>query len=144
MMRKVMWPVVVCTVIFGSQADAAIQSATFSGWYDSNGFHDASNSNYLVGPLAPVYHNFAVFDLSSVSVTISLATVRFFNPSNGFASSSASETFALSGVTTVISDLTATHSGRTDIWTDLADGPTYGQTSVSATNNNSFVSIVLN
>ena len=114
-----------------------------SGWWDSTGFHDSTNPNYLAGLAEGVqYRNFTVFDLSAVSQPISAATLNLFNPE--YVSPDPTETYTLFDVSTPISMLTTSSSGRTDIFNDLGTGTSYGFQTVSNSDDGQIVSVPLN
>jgi len=125
--------------------------AVDTGWYDVSGTHIPTNINYLVGdaPDANSYHNFSVFDLSSLSMPVQSATLRLFNgesPPNtedGYQSADPTETYALFEVSTDIGVLTS-GAGGVAAYGDLADGTFFGSVSVSAADNGEFVEVELN
>ena len=74
-------------LLAGSMRPAEAQTITLdavdSGWYNSTGVHDPSNTNYIVGITAiALYRNFFVFDLSSIPLPIMSAELRLSNPSS--------------------------------------------------------------
>ncbi|MCU0647695.1 MAG: PEP-CTERM sorting domain-containing protein [Gemmatimonadaceae bacterium] len=80
---------------------------------------------------------------------ITSATLRLYNPGAnpfelGFVSPNATETYSLFDVTTSIADLSVNQLDRVDIFNDLGSGVFFGSRVVSATDNNSVVSIDLN
>lgn len=137
-------------LLAGSARRATAQSVTLgavdSGWYDSTGFHDSTNPNYLVGrsSAGAVSNNFFVFDVSGLAGAIASAELRIFNPAEGFASPDASETYSVSDVLTPIPTLLAGGIELTSLFADLGSGVSYGAQTVSAADNERFVTISLN
>ena len=135
-----------------ASADFTI-NATDSGWYDEDGFHDPFNTNYLAGWEPDFsgnqYHNFMVFDTSSITETVSSATLRLYNPSvetdtgDGYVSSDPSEIFRLYSVNTD-TDLLVSGNGGIAAYEDLGNGTTYGEVEMTAADNGTFVEIELN
>jgi hypothetical protein len=148
-----------------------IVSWSDSGWYDSTGFHARSNNNYIVGfqgtylvigteppfTYMPItYHDFFVFDLSTVTGPINSGILSIFNPAPstcgfpcGYQSLSPTETYTVFDVSTPLNELDANHTGvgsllSPAIFNDLGSGPVFGSTTVSASDNGSMVNIVLN
>lgn len=125
-----------------------------SGWYTQSGFHDPENENYFVGDptsdaLEPVFRNFFVFDLGSLSGSYSAALLRIWNPSrplnpvDGFGSPDPTETFVLHDVTTSIAALLDGTAGLSG-FADLADGTLLASYTASLADNGTFVEIALN
>ena len=130
-----------------ARADTVVTlSAIDSGWYGPNGFHDATNDNYLAGNVsnAGELRNFFVFDLSSVRGTIKNATLRILNPSLGYDSLDPVEEYTVFDVSTTVADLMASNNGRTDIHLDLGTGTPYGSVQVFDPSNNFVVAVALN
>jgi hypothetical protein len=130
-----------------SHAGTITLNATDSGWFSHQGFHNTIG-NYIVGnEFANVYHNYFVFDLSGVTETIIGAQLRLFNPSVGYNSPDATETFGVFDVSTPIGTLTA-NSGDSAanivIYNDLGSGIGFGSQTVSAADANAVVSVMLN
>jgi hypothetical protein len=124
-----------------------ILTYTDRGWYTSDGFHDPDEPNYIVGRYDVDYRNFFVFDLSSVTGTITSATLKLFNPSDrpgsGYLSPDATETLELYDVSTSIASLTDGTTG-VSAFTDLGSGTSFGSTIVSVADNGTFITITLN
>jgi hypothetical protein len=143
------------TVIAGANFIAAVSAkattltSVDTGWYDSTGFHDPLNPNYIVGSSTDGdrpgvgFRNFGIFDLSGVSEPISRAKLRAFLPVRGFLSPDSTETWELHEVTTNTNVLTALGSGLS-VYSDLADGPSYGSQVVTDSNEGSFIEVTLN
>src|SRR5262249_17057235 len=70
--------------------------------------------------------------------------LQALNLSNGFTSNKPTETYSLFDVTTPLSQLEATNSGRTDIFNDLGSGTSYGSQTVSSADNGKLVTVNLN
>src|SRR5262249_53788717 len=116
-----------------------------SGWWDSNGTHDAGNKNYFSGQdNRPQAWDFFVFDLTGIHQVITGARLRAFNPSNGYGSPDPTEVFTGFDVTTPIPALRASGSGQTEIFDDLGSGIALGTQTVSAADNGQVVTIDLN
>ncbi len=128
------------------QAGTYYQYATDSGWYDDTGYHDPTNSNYLVGRSFSggifgryyEYRDFQVFSLPTFAPgeTLVSARVVLSSGSGGYISSDPTETLQFYDVSTAVSTLTAGGSGLTSIFTDLGSGTAFsdGLTVSAATN----------
>jgi hypothetical protein len=133
----------------GSLASASAGSVTISasnsGWFAANGFHNAANKNYIAGDF-DTYHNFFTFDLSGINGAITGATLRLFNPAGGFDGDPG--TYTLYDVFTSAAVLNTSHSGASPedvaIYNDLGSGTVYGTVTVSALDNGTLISINLN
>jgi hypothetical protein len=131
-----------------------VLGATFTGWWDETGSHNGGNSNYIAGICGSSdscfgndmeLRNFFVFDLENVTGTILAANLSIGNDSSlGYISPNPSSFFDVFAVLTPIDELTASDTGRTDIFGDLADGVLYASKSVSAADNGTQVIINLN
>ncbi len=121
-------------------------NATDSGWWDDTGFHDADNDNYVVGACCGFQglRNFFVFDLSPVTGVVTAATLRLSNPSDGFASPDANETYTVFDVSTSIEALSASGSAQIGIFNDLGTGSSYGAQVVSSADDGNLVDVPLN
>jgi hypothetical protein len=143
---------------------------TDAGWYQLDGTHLASNTNYVVraGLCDPeCQRNFFVFDLSGEKAPVEGATLRVFNPSGvgspGYFCSDGNcdpsggiDTYTLFDVSTPADVLTSSHAPPAfdpgarsllegmSIYADLGTGVVYGSTLVSASTEGTFVEIVLN
>lgn len=153
-----------------SQAAVAFD-ATDRGWYDIDGTHNNFELNYIVGalqggaPFTADVRNFFVFDLTSLSGTVTSATLRLWNPAdnpatttneNGFISNQnplplneRTEIYRINDVTTPVVDLVAGNPGDNDPigvarFNDLGDGVVYGSHVASTADNGTFVQIALN
>lgn len=153
MKRRPLSAVLVCSAVLGlvssvaGPVDAApiVSSATDSGWYNDSGNHGSSNPNYIAGWRGNIeYNNFFVFDLSSVTGTIVGAELRLENPTSGYESPDATETYSLFDVSTSIASLTAGGSGLTGTFADLGSGTSYGSLVMSVSDNGTVVTISLN
>lgn len=132
----------------------AVLGATFTGWWDETGFHDAGNTNYIAGVCGSSdncfgndleVRNFFVFDLENVTGTILSASLSIGNDATqGYISPNPSSFFDVFAVLTPLDELTASDTGRTDIFGDLADGVLYASQQVSAADNGTQVIISLN
>ncbi|MEO8270975.1 MAG: lectin-like protein, partial [Aureliella sp.] len=116
-----------------------------SGWWNSGGYHDATNDNYLTGQAyGEQYRNYVVFDLAGVEGNIVGATLKLFNPSGGYVSLDDSETFSLFDVSTPVPLLTSSGFGELGIFDDLGSGVAFGSQAVSMSDDGRVVSITLN
>lgn len=115
----------------------------------SGGSVVSGSGNYSVGEVSDFFganvevRNYAVFDLSAVGGTVTAATVRYFNPVNGFSSPYDPEAFGLSDVTTSIATLTS-GAGGAAAFADLGSGIGLGGTFAGASTNGVFVNVPLN
>ena len=140
--------VLLFALFLASAAHAGVLTldATATGFYHENGSFTGTGS-YPAGwhpsPSVPPgeLRDYFVFDLTGVTGTIVSATLRAFNPSNGFNSPDGSETFALFDVSTPLATLTA-GTGGVSAFADLGTGTTYGSASVTGGNVN--VDVALN
>jgi len=146
--------VVVCSLLAARHgaADVVTLNASDTGWYRSDGYHDPTNSNYVVGDLIDgpdEYRNFFVFDTSSLTQAITAATLKIWNPAGGYAStgldSPGYERYTLFDVTTDLATLTGgfAFAGASTFF-DLANGATYGEYVATIADNNSYVYVPLN
>jgi large repetitive protein len=139
---------------FGSQTlslngGAIVLQAINTGWYDNTGFHGSSNPNYIVGNCAVSgcngtdgeFNDYFVFDLSSVGIPITSASLSIGNSTTGFGGAPA--TYTNWDVSTGIATLEASQSGATGIWSDLASGVNYASTGVGSADNGTQVFIAL-
>ena len=122
-----------------SPVHAQVVSSSDTGWYDSDGFHDSGNKNYISGQ--NTYNDYFVFDLINVNAPISSATFSAVNPINGFSGSN--DTFTLHKVSTSISTLEASHSAAVNIHDELGSGTVFGSVAVSSADNGTNVTVQL-
>lgn len=102
-----------------SAAHAQSLNPVRSGWFQSGGANSGpSNQNYFVGfsnSNSDTHRNFFVFDLSSITGTITGATLKLYNPINppdsfdGYAGD-ATETYELTSTSASIADLLGTYN----------------------------------
>jgi hypothetical protein len=160
-MRQLQLATALCIALVASAiadlttANAAITvSASNWGHYDSSGSALANNTNYLAGLAGEnQIRDFFGFDLSSVSGTITGATLQAFNPgpptfNDGYQSPDATETFGTFDVTTAFATL-VNGTGGVGAYNDLGGGTSFGTVSVSSADNGTntngqFVSVALN
>lgn len=101
-------------------------NATGGGWYVQSGTFDGTNSNYFAGesgagfPDANHFHNWISFDLSSVSGTITSATLTL----NSYGGVEGSGTYDVYAPTTPVSQLGVDNG--VSIYDDLASGSVIG------------------
>jgi len=122
--------------------------ATDSGWYDSTGGHNSSDQNYFSGGFnSTTYRNFFVFDLSSVSGTISSVTLRVTDRNNsptGFPTNG-NLTYTNYDISTSIATLTAGGAGQVATFADLGGGTSYGSVViVNPANTTQTIDVALN
>jgi hypothetical protein len=143
------------TVLFAlaAPAHADVINAIDSGWYNSAGMHVAQNNNYIVGDASGTERrNFVVFDLTTVTDEILSASLDLYNPDDdlpalrGYVSPDPTESLALYEVTTAVDDVRLSQTGAAGvaIFDDLGSGVVFGERSVSAADNGTVVSIVIN
>ncbi|MFM6607094.1 MAG: hypothetical protein ACKPH3_23985, partial [Dolichospermum sp.] len=121
-------------------------NAADTGWYSSTGFHDPTNTNYIVGDgsssLYPLYRNWFTFNLPTLTAPIISAQLKV--NTFEYTSLDASETYELRDVTTAVPTLTAGGSGLTAIYADLGDGAIYGSRIYSDADDTQFRTTELN
>jgi hypothetical protein len=135
-------------LLAGSVSAQVTLDAVDQGWYDSTGFHDSLNTNYVVGSFteAPgtAFRDFFVFDRSSLTgVRIDSATLEIFNPDGGYQSPDASELVSFFSVETSVNTLVNGTAGVGG-YNDLGGGTLFGSVSVTSAANGSWVSLTLN
>lgn len=137
---------VVLTLIGVPQKTVTL-NAVDTGWYDSTGFHDPSNPNYLAGQDSlntdtNLFRNFFVFN-APVS-TNSIISAELIINDYICSSPNGRETYVLYDVTNAISALEAGGSGLTNIYNDLGEGGVYGIRTVSTNETSERAIIPLN
>ncbi len=115
-------------------------NSTDTGWYASNGSHSPGNNNYYVHGSV---NDFFIFDLASISENIVSATLRIWNPNNGFTSDDISEIFQIWDVDTNIASIVA-GTGGVAAYNDFMSGVKYSETTVNLASNGSYVELNLN
>lgn len=132
-------------------ASAAVEAATLDavsrGWYRSDGLH-GSTGNYGAGRLVldetRDHNNYFVFDLSSVSGTVTAATLHLLmQPTASYTSPDPAETYAVYDVGTSIATLVA-GTGGVAAYNDLGSGGSFGSAVITAADAGTFVNISLN
>jgi hypothetical protein len=130
-----------------SFATTYVLDPTARGHYDGSGGDDPSNLNYIAGQLdvgIPVqFHNYFAFNPLTVDGPITSATLKLFNPDLGYVSSQLSEVLKIVGYGGDVAALVA-GTGGVGAFDGLANGTTYATQSVSTSDNNTVISIVLN
>jgi hypothetical protein len=136
-------------------------TAFATGWYDSTGFNDPSNQNYIISDpalgcagcdgfsLSHTTHDFFAFRLGQgiITGTILSATLSVGNPISpnpGFLGPNGDLLVSLWDVTTPVSTLTAGGSGLTGIYNDLGTGSLFGSRVTSAADNGTQIAFNLN
>lgn len=136
----------------GAPAGAVTLVAVDRGWYRADGLHQPTNTNYAAGryyadptdlTVLSDYRNFFVFDLSSLSGTVTSATLTLFLPPSGYLSSDATETYQVHDVSTSIASLVA-GTGGTLAFSDLGGGSAFGSVTVNAAAQSTPINIALN
>ncbi|MFM5958430.1 MAG: hypothetical protein ACKOQ2_14915, partial [Dolichospermum sp.] len=117
-------------------------NAADTGWYDSTGFHNPGNTNYVVGDGGVLYRNWFTFNLPTLTAPIISAQLKVKNWE--YTSNDATETYQLQEVTTPVPTLTAGGSGLTAIYADLGDGAIYGSQNYQNTDDYGTSTITLN
>jgi hypothetical protein len=120
-------PVIIDT---GPSTQTVIIYRNDSGWYDSGGWHNPANDNYIAGGCCDngQHRNFFVFTLPAISGRIKSATLQAENPLG----TGPPQTYTLYNVATPITSLIAGGTDRLDVYTDLGSGPSYGSRLISA------------
>lgn len=138
--------------------DHGVFDAYVRGWFDDTGFHHGRNDNYVAGILANQwYRNFFLFDLSDAIAEFSSASLRILNPHvalpwcdpapfcDGFTSPNSTETYFLRYLNPgYYGAVSATATGRTDIFTELGSAPVFSRLSVGNADNGQWVDLALN
>ena len=123
-------------------------SALDSGWYDADGTHEPTNTNYAAGLFeSEEYRNFFAFNLPSVTGPIVGAEFRV--DVQHYWSQEPNETYTLFDVSTPFPDLVAggsvaDGSERPDIFSDLGTGASYGSRVIAPSDAYTTISIGLN
>ncbi|MFM6247932.1 MAG: Calx-beta domain-containing protein, partial [Dolichospermum sp.] len=120
-------------------------NAADTGWYNNTGFHNPTNTNYIVGDNEIpniLYRNWFTFNLPTLTAPIISAQLKVKNWE--YTSNDATETYQLQEVTTPVPTLTAGGSGLTAIYADLGDGAIYGSRDYSNGDDNGTSTIILN
>jgi len=123
------------TVMIPSASASVIDIDSFdNGWYRSDGLHNATNNNTIVGRCCGdlLFRNWFAFDLSTVSGGATGASITFYANGN-YVSSDNSETYQLNSYDGSIDDLIAGGNGLMGIYNDLGDGDNYGSYEYMAT-----------
>ena len=121
---------------------APINSAD-SGWYNSLGTHDPTNTNYIAGLCSdcggPTYRNFFTFNIPTAVITTATLSLNTFiyDSTNPF------ETYTLFDITTNLNTLLG-GTGGVGAYNDLGSGTVYGTRNYVAGDANLFRSITLN
>lgn len=143
---KIVHSLLVAALVATGSASAAPVTLTASdaGWYDSFGYHNPSNTNYVTGQSFDLTRSFLVFDpLPSFGGTITSATLRIFNPDFSFASPDASETISFFAINTSLTSL-VDGTGDVAAFDDLGDGTVYGSGAITLADEGDWLSFTLN
>ncbi|MBZ5648628.1 MAG: PEP-CTERM sorting domain-containing protein [Acidobacteriia bacterium] len=123
-----------------------------TGWWDSTGSHQASNTNYAAGycsasdcGLAYLVNDFFAFDLANLGGQhVSSAILNVGNPPvGGYVNPNPTALYSVFDVSTPNGTLTADGSGQVGIYGDLGGGILYGSYLSSAADNGSQILISL-
>jgi hypothetical protein len=141
------------------QTNNGNQISTQTGWYNSSGFHGASNPDYIVGLCGSsdscnggdtVTNNFLVFSVPAGQYTSATISAYLPNPglitagTSAFYCACSSLTYQLWDVSTPIGELVASQSGRTDIYNDLGSGVLFGSVVITPGEQGTQILISLN
>ena len=125
-----------------SSTNLALNAAA-TGWYDNTGFHGLGNPNYFVGNTGSQYYrNWFVFTLPPLLGPVVRAELRV--KTYNIPSPTGSEIYQLHEVTNTAAVVQASASGLTNIYNDLADGPSYGARTFQTGESSRYISIPLN
>ena len=129
-----------------SAAWADTVTAADRGWYLSNGHHLDTHTNTYTGRInSNTYHSFFVFDLSSLTETVTAATLRV--NLGAYYGSDAAQTFDAFDYGGTIADLVATSAAGSGtglaIFNDLGGGNAYGTATVTSSDVGSVIEIEL-
>jgi len=148
-MKNLMKGLLALGLLAGTTAHAATITLTPSayGFYHSNGTF-ASLTNHAVGwypsavPPGEI-RNFLAFDMTGISGGITGAVLRLYNPTIGYSSPDASETYTLFAVSSPLATVVS-GVGSLAVFGDLGDGPVLGSVTVSWSSNGQVVETILN
>jgi hypothetical protein len=121
---------------FSTMATAATLVDSFdNGWYESDGSHDSTNDNVILGSyLSGNYRNWFAFSTSGLSEAVTGATL-VFRSGNGSWQGDATETIEVYDVTTssasVVASSAASSAGGLATYADLGSGTFFGSVTTS-------------
>lgn len=117
-----------------SHAAVITLNATDSGNYTPGGGHDSSVKSYLVsGAFGAQRRGYFIFDLSSVTETITNAVLNLSNPTAGGNDATTLSIFEVTTPTgTVSTAFVDPNSTGADVYTDLGDGTAFGSLALAA------------
>ncbi|HVX60745.1 MAG TPA: pre-peptidase C-terminal domain-containing protein, partial [Pirellulales bacterium] len=128
--------------VAGNVGGTAEAAWTDSGFWMNTGHHNSLNKNYLTGQFyGNEYRDFFVFGLPATNEPIVAAQLEVLNPL--YVSSDPTETYSLFDVSTPIDQLRASGDGQTAIFNDLGSGVAYGSQTVSAADNQRYITVSL-
>jgi hypothetical protein len=106
---------------------STVVDASDSGWYDSTGFHNPNNRNYIAGEAYGIYRNFYSFLIPFLNAPIISAqlAIKTFD----YGSGDPLEHYQLHDVATPTATVLAGGSGLTGIFNDLGEGTSFGSRS---------------
>jgi len=119
-----------------------------SGWwgdsfFQHSFFHYSGNKNYFAGSCStcdtPEHNNYFTFDLTSISGTITSASLNLFT----YRVAGSSVVYELFDVTSPLSEVRASGTNAA-VYNDLMTGVSYGSFVYNTSDNNQFRSILLN
>jgi hypothetical protein len=122
--------------------EASASTLTFvnadSGWYSHDGNHIVGHQSYAAGQFGTHYHNYFVFNLASLSGTVTSARLELWTYTV-----TGSGVYTLYDVSSNIATLQTT-STSVATYTDLGSGISFGSISVTPANANALITINLN
>jgi hypothetical protein len=116
-----------------------------SGWFDSNGGHSATNTNYIAAAYNGLFYNdFFAFDVSGVTgpVTTASFTVNSYTVDPSY-DAVYPIPYSLHDVSTSVAILTSDNSGNVAAFNDLASGSYYGGRYYTVANSYTYETITL-
>jgi hypothetical protein len=131
-------------------------TATNTGWYRGDGFHNAFNINYIAGICGSsdyckgndsITRDYFAFDLSSIVGPVTSATISALqnpSPNTGYISTAPSITYTNYDVSTSFGSLVASQNNAVGTYADLGSGTVYAVTTILASSNGSVINISLN
>lgn len=163
MIRTVLLAVCVFSLVCTKRlnADLASITASDSGWYDVNGYHDSGNKNYVASHNTPfIYYpigypipsgttplrNYLAFDLSGVSGNIIGATLRLQNPVESWTTPPTYTIYDVTAPSNVVksSQLVLNDPVGVGVFNDLGSGTSFGSILVDGSFSGGIAEISIN
>lgn len=142
------------TAALAGLASATIIDASNQGRFDSTGSNAGGGTGYIAGQVntggssVVTFRNFFVFNLASLSGTVSSATLDVHQPppgsGNGFGGATSPIVYNLYDVSSALPTSPTSQTGQTSIFDDLGTGNILGTASILASSNGSVISIAFN